>query len=210
LEEKLGVGGSNGIQTTELEKGKLSVALTETLPNLIRRGLPVILGIGFVIIIVVLAMGPGQRFLAQMITATPESTIEVVPSPTTAQAVITSPVPVEATDTLRPTITSTPTAGCIIWDQVSLEDEGKVLCVYGEVKRWFTQKSELGDIPFVAIFSEDPGTFAFIDYTRTYTSVRPGVCIMAEGPIEIMRETRPYIDLDGTVEFCPEDGEGSP
>jgi hypothetical protein len=210
LEDRIGVGGPGGMQTSEFEKGRLKVALTETLPNLVRRVLPVIIGLGFVIIVVVLAMGPGQRFLAQMVTATPEETIEVVPTVTTVPDDTPSPIPIAATATRQPTLTSTPTTGCVTWDQVTLEDEGKVLCVYGEVKRWFKQKSELGDIPFVAIFSEDPGTFAFIDYNRTYSSVRPGVCIMAEGEIEEMRGTRPFIDLDGEVEFCPENLESSP
>jgi hypothetical protein len=87
----------------------------------------------------------------------------------------------------------------VTWDQVSLQDARKTMCVYGVVKRWFAA----GDLPFVAIFSEAPGTFALVDRSQSHPDVRPGECIRGEGEIEVMSATRPFIDINGTVLPCP-------
>lgn len=55
----------------------------------------------------------------------------------------------------------------------------------------------------MAIFSEEAGTFAIIDRTTPHP-VGPGDCILARGTVEIMQATRPNIDVQGTLEACPE------
>jgi RNA polymerase subunit RPABC4/transcription elongation factor Spt4 len=87
---------------------------------------------------------------------------------------------------------------CISWENVTLDMVGETLCVYGDLKRWF----QVTDIPYVAIFSEDPGTFAFIDREQTYPQFRPGMCITAQGVIEDMRSTRPFIDVMQNLKEC--------
>ncbi|MDX1599991.1 MAG: zinc ribbon domain-containing protein [Anaerolineales bacterium] len=104
-----------------------------------------------------------------------------------------------ATGTGTPPATALP-GECVRWDQVTLDQEGEEMCVYGTVKRWFAS----GDLPFVAIFTEEPGTFALVDRTRDHPSIRPGDCISGEGPVEIMSATRPFIDLNGEVGECPQ------
>jgi hypothetical protein len=85
------------------------------------------------------------------------------------------------------------------WDQVTESDLGKTMCVYGEMKRWWRVSSEL---PFVAIFSEEMGSFAFYDY-ETEHNIRNGTCIIATGEIE-KRFGRLFIDVADTLDFCPE------
>ena len=102
----------------------------------------------------------------------------------------------------RPTATPlapTPTPGCRSWEEVSLEDDGQELCVYGQVKRWY----RTGELPFVAVFSEEPGTFIVIDRSTSHEGVEPGTCIQVTGTVEVMGGARPYIDAAGQLEACP-------
>jgi RNA polymerase subunit RPABC4/transcription elongation factor Spt4 len=117
------------------------------------------------------------------------------PAPTATQT------PAEATRAaISASATAEPARGdCVHWDWVELSDEAQEMCVYGTVKRWFAS----GDLPFVAIFTEEPGTFALVDRTQDYPSIQPGDCISGTGPIEIMSATRPFIDLDGQAGACP-------
>ena len=56
-------------------------------------------------------------------------------------------------------------------------------------------------VPFVAIFDEDQGTFMIIDRLGWHV-VEPGDCILARGTVELMRQTRPVIDVQGELERC--------
>jgi hypothetical protein len=89
-------------------------------------------------------------------------------------------------------------ANCLPWDEVTLADTGKTLCVYGELKRWFA----VDEIPFVALFSEERGSFAIVDRTTVHYEADPGVCIMATGRVEVMGGTRPYINANGELLTC--------
>jgi hypothetical protein len=89
---------------------------------------------------------------------------------------------------------------CVRWDAISLDDEGSEACVYGVIKRWWAGE----EIPFIAIFSEEAGTFAIIDRTTRHP-VGPDSCIMARGSVEVMGGTRPNIDAQGELETCPAD-----
>jgi hypothetical protein len=189
--------GIAGIRTSYVEKGKIRVGLG----TLLRRLLPIVFGILIIAAIVLLAMGPGKDLILGMITTTPTITSTPPPIITITAGSTRSPVPPQPSDTPQPTPIPTLAAGCVPWEQVSLEDEGKIMCVYGVIRRWFAS----GDIPFVVLFSEDEGTFVFVDYNQTFAEAKPGVCIVAEGEIEVMRGTRPYIDLKGMLELCPED-----
>ena len=125
---------------------------------------------------------------------TPISTNAPSIAPTTAGALATqSP---EGSPSPEPTISPKPEElGCMLWDEISLDSEGEIQCVYGVIKRWF----QAGEIPYVAIFSEEMGTFEIVDYNRTYPEFKSGTCVMVEGEIEIMRNVRPFIDADGTL-----------
>ena len=87
---------------------------------------------------------------------------------------------------------------CYQWDEISLEMAGQSVCAFGEIKRWF----RVDEIPYVAIFSEEPGTFAIIDRGLTYPDYTPGTCITTTGKVEVMRGTRPFIEVDGDLETC--------
>jgi len=108
---------------------------------------------------------------------------------------------VEGSSVLLPPEVGTPSSepGCVSWEAITVEDEGSEACVYGVIKRWWA-----GDeIPFIAIFSEEEGTFSIIDRTTRYP-VGPDSCIMARGIVEVMGGVRPNIDADGDLEDCPE------
>lgn len=125
--------------------------------------------------------------------ATPTKTPTSAPSPVPTRSLSTPTAPA-ATET-----SIAASGGCVRWDQVSLADARKNMCVYGVVRRWFAA----GDLPFVAIFSESPGTFALVDREQAHPDVHPGECIRGEGEIEVMSGTRPYIDIRGTILPCP-------
>ena len=206
LDQRKRFSGFGSISPSQIDTETDGKGLLKVLPTLIRRIIPVVLGGVIVIAIVYLVMGPGRDFLNQMVTSTPASTPRPAPSSTFTSVAVTVTPRVEVTDT--PHIVAPPiaTPSCVLWDQVSVDDADTVMCVYGEVKRWY---SDAG-IDFIALFSEEMGTFVFIDHTRTYPEVKPGTCVMAEGYIELMRGVRPYIDLAGTLEFCSEDLQGTP
>jgi len=153
--------------------------------------------IGIIILIIAAAVyaafGPGRPFL--------EAAFNGMSNPEPAA---TSTTGVEITATPEPDPEATSAAqvaepGCVQWDQVSLSDEGRRMCVYGVLRRWF----EVEDYPFVALFSESGGTFYIVDSTRPHRDVQSGTCIMAEGTVEIMRGVRPFIDAAGTLQECP-------
>jgi hypothetical protein len=87
---------------------------------------------------------------------------------------------------------------CLLWNQITLADVGRTMCGYGELRRWFAAD----EIPFVALFSEEPGTFIIIDRESVPAIASPGVCIMAIGPVEVMSGRRPFIDADGQLLSC--------
>lgn len=89
--------------------------------------------------------------------------------------------------------------GCVPWDTVTLADSGQELCVYGEVQRWFST----GELPFVAVFSDQTGTFAIVDRFEDHEELVQGQCILAEGVVEVMSATRPFIDVAGAPLACP-------
>lgn len=206
LDEPQRFGVLGRISARQIDAKKDGKGLLNVLPSLIRRTLPVILGGAIVIAIVYFVMGPGKDFLNQLLTSTPASTPQPAPSSTITSVALTVTPRAEVTDT--PHIVAEPTTipACVLWDQVSLDDADTVICVYGEVKRWYSD----ADIDFIALFSEEMGTFVFVDHTRSYPEVKPGTCIMAEGYVELMRGVRPFIDLAGTLEFCSEDLQSTP
>lgn len=158
-------------------------------------GLLLIGGLGYGL--VALVRGPAGAMLAETL-ATDVPTDTPIPAPTATRS--TAPtLPPETPLAAEPTaLAGGETAECLSWDQVGLDDEGSELCVYGVIRRWFA----VSEVPFVAIFSEVPGTFAIVDRTTTHP-VGPGDCIVARGPVEVMSRTRPDIDLNGTLELCP-------
>ena len=147
-----------------------------------------------------LAQGPAGAFVSELL-ATDVPTLTPIPQPTSTRrpAPTLPPLTEESAIGPAPVQTPSPENECVSWDTVALEDEGAELCVFGVLKRWFAG----GEIAFVAIFSEEAGTFAMIDRTTTHP-VGPGDCILARGTVEIMQATRPNIDVQGTLEACPE------
>jgi hypothetical protein len=98
-----------------------------------------------------------------------------------------------------PTAPGTPGA-CLLWSEITKAMEGQEVCAYGIIKRRFRVDSE---IPYMAIFSEEEGTFAIVDRLTFYSEFRPGDCIQAVGEIELMRGARPFIDAGKALSICP-------
>lgn len=119
----------------------------------------------------------------------------VLPTETPTEAPSPTPEPTSTPSTSGAAIPD----NCVPWDTVTLADSGQELCVYGEVRRWFAT----GELPFVAVFSEQTGTFAIVDRFETHADLEQGACIMAEGVVEVMSATRPFIDVAGAPLACP-------
>ena len=156
-----------------------------------------LIGVIATVIVVVALLGYERIRSAPPATARPTNTIEASPTPP-AQDATSSPAPTYSgtPGVLLPVTPSGPE--CVSWEEITLDRVGETVCVYGELRRWF----QVTDIPYVAIFSEDPGTFAFIDREQTYPQFRPGTCLTAEGVIEDMRSTRPFIDVLQNLKEC--------
>lgn len=168
-------------------------------PALLRRA--IVLGGSFIGAVACLAVILifARPFLGSILAAAPDATDTPAPTATpTKRSIPTSNVPTQNAVSETPTPVNETIEGCISWDQVGEDDVGKELCVYGEVRRWFAS----GDIPFVAIFSEDLGTFAFIDRSTSYEQVGPGTCVTATGTVKLMRNIRPHIEVEGDLELC--------
>jgi hypothetical protein len=196
-------GRMDGIFTSRLEPDRIRSSLVTSLLRILRRVFPILLGIVIVAAIIFLALGPGRNFFLKNDEPTPVSTPQILPSPTRKTLpTLTSTSQPEDTPTATST-SATPT--CFHWDQISLDDAGREVCVYGQIKRWFSS----GDVAFFALFSEDPDAFALVDYTESYPEVKPGACVMVEGIVELLGSGRPSIELTGTIQFCSEELEGS-
>lgn len=157
--------------------------------------------------IVYLLRGPARPLISSLLTPAPTPSRTPSPAPTETIVAATLP-PLTDEQTPAPDATSQVQSPdeCLNWDTITVQDEGSHLCVYGVVRRWFSAEN----IPFFAIFSEEVGTFAFVDYNTTYSSVRPGVCIQDTGYIEISPAGRPYMDLRGEFEICEEEPQSTP
>jgi hypothetical protein len=157
--------------------------------------------------IVYLLRGPARPFISSLLTPAPTPSRTPSPAPTeTIVAATLPPLSNEQTPSPDSTSQTQRPEECLTWDEITVEDEGSQLCVYGIVRRWFSVEN----IPFFAIFSEEIGTFAFVDYTTTYSSVRPGVCIQDTGYIEVSPAGRPFMDLRGEFEFCEQEPQSTP
>ena len=145
-------------------------------------------------LVLVVLLRSGLPSLPSLIPAAPPPTA-TQPIPTAALLPTLSPV--------TPTVEGTPGPGavpnCLSWDAVTLDDAGRELCVYGDLKRWFAAE----EIPYVALFSETRGSFAVVDRIGIHYEVQPGDCITATGVVEVMAGTRPFIDAAGEPLTCP-------
>jgi hypothetical protein len=144
---------------------------------------------------VVLLVGLNRGWQPSLTGLFPASIATVAPTATSESAATIIGV-------LLPTLEPTPTdplQDCHPWNEITLADAGRTMCGYGEVKRWFA----VDEVPFVALFSEDKGTFLIIDRSGTlHPEAVPGVCIMAAGPVEIMGGSRPVINAQGNLMTC--------
>jgi hypothetical protein len=160
--------------------------------------LPMILGLAVIAAVVIggawlVMSGRGSSILAALLPPSTSPPAIVPTSAHTGEAA--TPLAVAPVGT--ETATATSEGGCRSWETVTVENAGDRLCVYGTIKRRFVQ----GDIPFVAIFDEDLGTFIIVDRLGWH-NVQPGDCVQATGVVEVMRGTRPLIDVQGNLQTC--------
>lgn len=101
--------------------------------------------------------------------------------------------------TRRPTSRPLPSAtpSCTHWQRVTSANIGRLMCVYGVVKRWYST----ADFATVIRFSEDPGDLIFYDIAYTYDDLASGACVAATGVIENMG-SRLAINIDGELYAC--------
>ncbi len=168
----------------------------KSVPPVVRGLISLLIVIGLSVGVIVLVLGPGKTFIGALLTPEPTPTETVAP---TSEPVHAATLPPIASDTPTSDI-GTAYGDCVRWDQVASSDLGKTMCVYGEIKRWWRESSEL---PFVAIFTEEMGSFAFYDYESEH-NIKSGTCIIATGEIE-RRFGRLFINVTDSLDFCPED-----
>ncbi len=132
-----------------------------------------------------------RRPLATVLSVSPTGTATQPPHTPEATLTLAALLPPEPSPTPEP--------ACRLWSEVTLEHVGQTLCVYGVIVRRYSTD----DLPYVVIFSEEPGTFIFIDRTTRYTLFRPGMCVQATGVVEDRAHTRPAIDTAGALVPCP-------
>jgi RNA polymerase subunit RPABC4/transcription elongation factor Spt4 len=133
--------------------------------------------------------------------ASTSPTDDILPVPTETALEPTTPTPTIGAAVLPPELNVTATPGaCMLWSEITSSMEGQTVCAYGVIKRRFRVDNE---IPYMAIFSEEEGTFAIVDRTTFYTQFRPGDCIQTQGEVELMRGVRPFIDANNALIACP-------
>lgn len=146
--------------------------------------------------LLVLALGPGKPYIEDFINSL--SDLSLAGAPEATESTISQDETPFVAPTLPPAGGTEESDACISWDEVTDEMRGDVVCVEGVVKRWFS----IPDMPFVAIFTEEVGTFAIVDRIGPHPEIRPGTCLQATGPIEVMRGPRPFIDIAGEIVLC--------
>jgi hypothetical protein len=183
---------SSGQEPKKPPKREVKIVNTNTLRRVGVWLVAILIPVG----LIALAFGPGKPFIEDFVNSLSSISLESTPDPALETAMV------EQTQFVAPTLPPTgPTEeseACLSWDEVTGEMQGEIICVEGVVKRWFS----IPDMPFVAIFTEDVGTFAIVDRLGTHPEIRPGSCLRATGPVEVMRGPRPFIDIQGEVEFC--------
>ncbi len=174
----------------------------------IRRILPYLILISASVAVIAGAVYAFQAFdlLATFgLAGIPGSAASPSPLPTETPAQDLQPTSTYVAATLPPLPTEEGTPGeCILWSEITEAMEGQEVCAFGILKRRFRVDSE---IPYMAIFSEEQGTFAIVDRLTFYTQFLPGDCIQAVGEIELMRGSRPFIDAGNALNACPEESE---
>ncbi len=161
---------------------------------------PILIVAAAVLIIAVVA---GLSLRAGRTAETPTSVPPSPSSPTEAPTLApVAAVTLGPTRTPVATVEVTPTAPvadeCLAWDQISADMAGEEHCVFGEIKRWYATS----ELPFVAIFSEEAGTFIIVDRVQGHEGIAAGACVRVEGEVELFGEVRPYIDAAGNLLSC--------
>ncbi|MGD8823239.1 MAG: hypothetical protein PVG63_09080, partial [Anaerolineales bacterium] len=164
--------------------------------NTLRRVAVGLVAVLIPVILLVLALGPGRPYIEDFVNNL--SNLSLASTPEATEDTIAQGETPFVAPTLPPADGTEESDACISWDEVTEDMRGQVVCVEGVVKRWFS----IPDMPFVAIFTEEVGTFAIVDRLGPHPEVRPGMCLQATGPIEVMRGPRPFIDIDGEIVFC--------
>ncbi|MFC1879226.1 hypothetical protein ACFLZW_04875 [Chloroflexota bacterium] len=111
--------------------------------------------------------------------------------------------PTEAPDGTEEPAAAPDVADCVLWSDVTLDDVGSQMCVYGEFIR--TYKKE--ELTWVMVFSEEPGVFQLWSTPKDIAAYLPedgSTCIMATGWIKTTG-IRPMIILRiyDELQVCP-------
>lgn len=100
-----------------------------------------------------------------------------VPPPTVRPRTATPRPP--PTATRRPTQRPSATPGCRLATTITLRDQGRRLCVYGNVRTWY----ENGPA-YIFEFSRARNGFLLVSYDWFWPDLRAGDCVLARGKIE--------------------------
>jgi hypothetical protein len=101
--------------------------------------------------------------------------------------------------TALPTSMPTDRPACTPWSKLARHDEGKELCVTGEVLFGVSSEDTTGDIQYwVTRFSTEPGFYLIND---TLPEIQPGDCITVFGRVQLDDSGLLFIE-NGEVNQC--------
>jgi hypothetical protein len=191
---------------------------TQSVKSLIIRilGVCIVLGVIFGLSFMAIKLRSNNKaILANKATASPTASTPIItsftsPTPTPLIPTSTEPIPTAAltftpvkTMTEIPTLTATPTnlpvietPNCIEALSVTIDDVGKVLCVFGTIIRNYTQ----GDAWYI-VFSDERGKFYMVAYAPR-DDANVGTCVQIKKRIQRLGPS-PVIVLDTNDKLSP-------
>ncbi len=105
--------------------------------------------------------------------------------------------------TSTPTIPSTATPveqHCRSWEEITLNDVGRDLCVFGLVRH--TRTDELA---YYIIFGNEYDSFFLIHYGNKMAEVVPGVCVQVDGRIQQLGSNPVIVVEEGQIQECKDE-----
>lgn len=166
----------------------------QTNPRNVEKGGGSGCGIGIILILFTIIMAlifSGYRDEKSIYpTSTPQKLVVNYPTSTPKRSTVT-PYPTRT----RPN--PTPTYSCNKWDRVTINDQGKTLCVYGEVRKTYFAEND-----FHIIFGSNDSDFRFIVTNGYYYEGLIGNCVMGEGVVKVYNSL-PYIIVVDDLYKCP-------
>lgn len=96
-------------------------------------------------------------------------------------------------------ITNTPStfSNCVKWSEITIQMEGRQVCVYGTVQNIYSTNETWTRIKF----TDQPNTFFIYDIQNIYTDLNVGDCLLATSTVKLHGNI-PYMEVAGELLYC--------